>query len=247
MRRPFTVAFGILLLSSSPIMAQGQRNTETGDSLRAARAELHSLKKELQALQNGSGAPAHKKDCSKDNCKKVDTCGCCPAAVATRQFIVRRYRWVPASSVGLNGSVISSGTVTLGNAAVSTPGAVVSQPPVVNSPVYSTGVLNPGVVTGSFVTPGYSAGLFNGYATGFYGTRSFSPANSSVLPASPNVVHSSYGVYHNGTYSQSLGASGYGTGYLDSGIANTPVYPTTIFRRTSGYINAVPAPHYSVY
>lgn len=266
MRHAFAFAVALLLLTQSPLSAQYSKDAEptSQDSLRAARAELQSLKKELDSLRKECSKPTKPikptvDDCGrKDDCPK-DPCLCGSAATtARRQFIVRRYRWVPASSVGVTGAAVVPGAVSLGSTALATPGAVVADSQLLNAPVYSTGVLNSGLATGysgfvsgNVVAPGYSSGLsqgyVNGYSSGLVGARAYSPANGSVLPASPNVIHSSYGVYQNGTFSQSLGASGYGTGILANGLANTPAYPTAIFRRTSGYINAMPAPHYAAY
>ena len=264
MRHAFAIAAGLLLFSVNFVAAQETQSAENLKSLQAARVEIEGLKKELLALQSG--------------CRN-EVATCCPTvASSTHQMIVRRYAWVPASSVGLNTQVVSSGLATSGVNVLSAP-AVVSQPqfmtapamtapamtaPAMTAPAFSAGVLNAPFATGNFATSGFMTqgyapsglaasgfvtGLSNGYGygTGMVGARPFSPASAGVLPASPNVMHSSYGAYSEGTFSQSLGANGYGTGVLGAGFANTPVYPTAVFRRTTGYINAVPAPHYSVY
>ena len=230
MRHAFTVAAGLFLCSQSFVAAQETQNAENLKSLQAARAEIEGLKKDLQAMQSGC---------------KSEAATCCPAVASNRyQMVVRRYAWVPASSVGLNTQVVTSGIAASGVNLVSAPAVVTDN--VVTSGYVAGSYVPSGLATSGYVT-GLSTGYGYGYGTGFVGARSFSPASANVLPASPNVAHSSYGAYSDGTFSHSLGATGYGTGVLGTGFANTPVYPTAVFRGRFGYINPVPAPHYSVY
>lgn len=248
MRHALAIAGGLFLSVTGLAGAQDAARTEQLEALKSARTELESLRSELRTL---------KEECAGETTKQ------CESLTSTgRQVIIRRYRWVPASSLGLNtqlavsglatSGLTASGFVNSGLAGLQTP-VVTSQSQFAVAQSPFVGVQNAPLVTSGFATQGFTTGLSSGFATssgfstGAVGVRSFAPASSSVLPSSPNSRHQSYEVYSQGAFTQSLRANGAGIGVLGASLANTPVYPTTQFRGTSGFVNTVPAPYYSVY
>lgn len=234
MRHAITIAVGLISSVSGLAGAQDTSRTEQIELLKSARTEIESLKRELHTMKEKCEGQAT------SNCLTTTSVG---TRLADTQFIVKRYRWVPASSVGINtrfaaSTPATSAFTTLQAPVVSTLNSFsVSHAPV--SAVQSAPLLTSGFATQSFSTQGFTiGGLSTGFAGGTVRARAFAPASSIVLPTSPYSPHQSYGAY-----SQSLGANS----VLGAGLANTPVYPTTQFRGTSGFMNAMPAPYYSVY
>ena len=247
MRHALAIAGGLILSVSGLAGAQDAARSEQIELLKSARTEIASLRTELRKLQEECAGQATSKSIS--------------AASSGTQLIVKRYRWVPASSVGANAQLASSGLATSGFTAsgFATSGVGTLQAPVVTTQSQfgiaqapMVGVQNAPLVTNGFATQGFApqgfaTGFSSGFAGGTVGVRSFAPASSGVLPASPNSRHQSYDVYSQGAFTQSLRANGGGIGALGASLANTPVYPTVQFRGTSGFTNTVPAPYYSVY
>ncbi|NQV23645.1 MAG: hypothetical protein HQ518_04680 [Rhodopirellula sp.] len=256
MRHAIAIAVGLISSVSGLAGAQDAVRTEQIELLKSARAEIESLKRELRTMKEECAGQAT------SNCLTATSVS--PQSVGTQlvgpHLIVKRYRWVPASSVGVipqfaastpatsgltASGVATSGFTTLQAPAVSTLNSFgVSQAPVFvvqSAPLIASGFAPQGFATQGFATQGLS----NGFAGGTVGAGSFAPASSNVLPASPYSPHHSYGVYSQPVFTQSLGANG----VLGAGLTNTPVYvyPTTQFRGTSGFTNSMPAPYYSVY
>lgn len=220
MRRTFAIAAGLVLSAQSFAAAQNP-SAEDLKTLQEARTELAGLKAEIRTLKENCGI------------KTVDRSA--TISGATRQIILRRYRWVPASSVAGQQAFVSglttSGVTTFQGSTV----GVQSQ--LLAAPASFVGVQSSSLITNNFAAPGFATGLSGTFATGSVGARSFAPAASNVLPSSPYAAHRSYDVYSNGPVTQSFSA----------GVSAAPVYPTATFRGTSGFVNPVPAPHYSAY
>lgn len=220
MRRTIALAAGLVLSAQSFAAAQipDARNLKT---LQEARTELDALKAEIRTLKENCGI------------KTVDRSA--TISGSTRQMILRRYRWVPASSVA-GQQAYTSGLATSGVATFQ--GSTVGvQSRLLAAPSSFVGVQSSHLITNNFAAPGFATGLSGTFATGSVGAQSFSPAASNVLPSSPYAAHSSYDAYSNGPVTQSFSA----------GVSAAPVYPTATFRGTGGYVNAVPAPYYSAY
>jgi hypothetical protein len=220
MRQIFAITAGLILSAQTFATAQNP-NPEALKTLQAARLELDGLRKELQTM---------KQNCGIDTVNRSAT-----ISSSCRQMILRRYKWVPASSVAASQQVLSSGLATSGMTTFQAP-SFAFQNQLTFAPSSIVGLQSAPLVT-NFATTGFATGLSTNFAAGTVGAQSFTPLSSNVLPASPYVAHQSYGAYSNGTVTQSLSA----------GVAAAPVYPTAIFRGTGGFVNAVPAPYYSAY
>ncbi|MGZ0166588.1 MAG: hypothetical protein ACKVII_21905 [Planctomycetales bacterium] len=220
MRHSFAIAAGLIMSVQSFAAAQ---NSGAGDlkTLQAARSELDALKAEIRTL--------------KANCRIETVDRSATISGSSRQMILRRYKWVPASSVAAQQAFASglttSGITTFQGSTVGVQSQLLAAPP------SFVGVQSSPQIFNNFAAPGFATGVSNTFATGSVGVRSFAPATSNVLPASPYAAHRSYGVYSDGPVTQSFSA----------GVSAAPVYPTATFRGTGGYVNAVPAPYYSAY
>ncbi|MDA0809492.1 MAG: hypothetical protein O2983_11020 [Planctomycetota bacterium] len=220
MRHTIAITAGLILSVQGFAVAQNL-SADDVKILQAARSEIDSLKSEIQTLKESCGI------------KSVD----CSATISrtNQQMILRRYRWVPASSVaGLQTSasgLTTSGVTTFQNS------TFVPQSQLTFGPSSFAGVQTSPLLTNNFATPGFSTGTLNTFSYGTIGDPSFAPTASNILPASPYAAHQSYDAYSNGPVTQSMSA----------GFSAAPVYPTATFRGTSGFVNSVPAPYYSAY
>ena len=220
MRHSIAIAAGLILSAQGFTVAQNLSEDDV-KTLQSARSEIDSLKSEIQTLKESCGIA------TADRCATVSR--------TNQQMILRRYRWVPASSVaGFQASV--SGLTTSGVTAFQN-STFVPQSQLTFGPSSFAGVQTSPLLTNNFATSGFSTGALNTFSYGSIGAQSFAPATSNVLPASPYAAHQSYEVYSNGPVTQSMSA----------GFSAAPVYPTATFRGTSGFVNSVPAPYYSAY
>lgn len=220
MRRTIAITAGLILSAQSFAVAQDLSADEV-KVLQAARSELDSLRAEIRILKETCGIETV--DRSATVCR------------TSHQMILRRYKWVPASSVA-GQQALASGLATSGTTTFQTP-AFAPQSQVNFAPSSFAGVQTSPLLTNNFAVSGFSTGVSNTFASGPIGVQSFAPAASNVLPASPYAAHQSYDVYSSGPVTQSMSA----------GFSAAPVYPTATFRGTSGYVNSVPAPYYSAY
>jgi hypothetical protein len=223
MRHPLAIAAGLILGAATLVPAQEAAEkaaTSRAEALSAARAELDSLRKELATLQESCGV------------KPSSSCATAAAASATRTLILKRYSWVPASSVGFSSQVAVNSVVapSVGTVGVTTvqPGAfAVQAAPLVTS----------GFAPASCSARTLSTGILT---TNHVAVQSFAPTSTNgVLPASPYQAHQSYGAYSHGAVTQSMGAASLG--------AARPVYPTEQFRGTAAGVNYSFAPYYAAY
>lgn len=220
MRQTFAIATGLVLTVQSFVAAQNP-SAENLKALQEARTELDGLRAELRTLKENCGI------------KTIDRSA--TISGATRQVILRRYRWVPASSVA-GQQAIATGLTTTGVTAFQGSNFGV-QSQLLAAPSSFVDVQSSSLITNNFAAPGFVTGLSGTFATGSVGARSFAPATSNVLPSSPYAAHRSYDVYSNGPVIQSFSA----------GVSAAPVYPTATFRGTGGFVTPVPTPHYSAY
>ncbi len=218
MRHSIAIATGLILSAQGFAFAQNLSEDDV-KTLQSARSEIDSLKSEIQSLKESCGIA------TADRCATVSR--------TNRQMILRRYRWVPASSVA---GFQASGLTTSGITAFQN-STFVPQSQLTFAPSSFAGVQTSPLLTSNVATSGFSTGPLNTYSSGSIGVQSFAPAASNVLPASPYAAHQSYEVYSNGPVTQSMSA----------GFSAAPVYPTATFRGTSGFVNSVPAPYYSAY
>lgn len=221
MRQIFAIAAG-LILSVQTLAAAQSLDSESMQALQDARIELDGIRKDLETLRRNCGIETG------DRSANISSSG--------RQMILRRYRWVPASSVAASQQVLSSSLATSNMTTFQAPSfATQSQLTLVPS---SIGGLQSAPLVSNSATAGFSTGLSTNFTGSTVGAQSFAPLSSNnVLPSSPYAAHQSYSAYSNGTVTQSLSA----------GVAAAPVYPTATFRGTGGFVNAVPAPYYSAY
>jgi hypothetical protein len=220
MRQIFAITAGLILSAQTFAIAQNP-NSEALKTLQAVRNELDGLRKELQTM---------KQNCGIDTVDRSAT-----ISSSSRQMILRMCKCVHSPSVAASQQILSSGLATSG---VSTfqAASFATQNQLTFAPS-SIGLQSAPLVS-NFATTGFTTGLSTNFGGGAVRAQSFTPLSSNnVLPASPYVAHQSYGAYSNGTVTQSLSA----------GAAAAPVYPTATFRGTGGFVNAVPAPYYSVY
>jgi hypothetical protein len=220
MRHTIVIAAGLILSAQSFAAAQNP-SAEDLKTLQAARSELDAIKAEIRTLKENCGIRTVD--------RSATISGTC------RQMILRRYKWVPASSVA-GQQALASGLTTSGVNTFQGP-AIGVQSQLMAAPSSFVGVQSSPLIANNFAAPGFATGVSNTFSTGGVGARSFAPATSNVLPASPYSSHQSYGVYSSGPVTQSFSA----------GVSAAPVYPTATFRGTGGYVNAVPAPYYSAY
>jgi hypothetical protein len=224
MRHTFAIAAGLILSAQSFAAAQ-DRSPDALETLRAARTELEGLRNELRTLKQSCGTAT------------VDRCG--TVASSSRQMILRRYKWVPASTVAAGQQVLSSSELGLGTSGLTSFGAPLSttQGAFTVAPSSAVGLQYSPLVVNNIGATGFTSGLSSNFGAGAARVQSFAPLSSNVLPASPYAAHQSYAGYDDGPTTQSLSA----------GFSAAPVYPTATFLGTGGFINAVPAPYYSVY
>lgn len=218
MRRIVAIAAGLILSAQSFSVAQDPSADEVKVP-QATRSELDLLRAEIRALKETCGI------------KTVNRCA--TVSKMSRQFILRRYVWVPASSV-MGQQALVSGLTTSGTATFQTP-LFAQQNQLTFAPTSFADVQTSPLLTNHFAVSGFSTGVSNTYTSGPIAVQSFAPTVSTILPASPYAAHPSYDFYSNGPAAQSMSA----------GFSTSPLYPTATFRGTCGFVNTVPAPYYS--
>ena len=154
MRHALAIAGGLILSVTGLAGAQDATRAEQLELIRSARTEIESLKTELNALRKECAGQATSKSIS--------------ATSTGTQLIFKRYRWVPASSVGVNAQLAASGLATSGFTAsgFATSGVANFQAPVVTTQSQFgiaqapfVGVQNAPLVSNGFATQGFATGM----------------------------------------------------------------------------------------